>query len=264
MDSLFIAASGSGVQTVSLPEWLELASIVVGSLSGLLVAHERRFDLIGFIGLALICGLGGGLIRDIMMQRGGVYMIDSPFAIAASLVTSVIVFLFPRPVERFPRLLEWIDIFAVGLFAVMGADKALVYGLNPLSIVLMGTMTGVGGGMLRDVFLGEVPHIFKRSNWYALCAVAGSAAYYLCVVPLGLSKEWAVLACVLVTALLRRISLHYNLYSPADVDLGPAVKRGAQQVAESAVSRGKAEGSTLMGQFHNTESSRTRQSTRHK
>ena len=237
MDSLFIAASGSGVQTVSLPEWLELASIVVGSLSGLLVAHERRFDLIGFIGLALICGLGGGLIRDIMMQRGGVYMIDSPLAIAASLVTSVIVFLFPRPVERFPRLLEWIDIFAVGLFAVMGADKALVYELNPLSIVLMGTMTGVGGGMLRDVFLGDVPRIFQQSNFYAVCAVAGSAVYWAVASLVPGGKGIAVIAGVAVTVILRRLSLRFNVMLPVDVDFTPHVTSSVRDVVKHAAER---------------------------
>ena len=249
---------------VPVPLWLDLTAVVVGSFSGIFYARERKLDLVGFIALAIICGLGGGLVRDTIMQVNDVYMLQSNGPILVTVLTGVLGFLFPASIMTHPQAFDWVDIISVGLFAAAGTDKAIVYQLRITAVIFMGVITGVGGGMLRDVFLGEVPHIFKRSNWYALCAVAGSAAYYLCVVPLGLSKEWAVLACVLVTALLRRISLHYNLYSPADVDLGPAVKRGAQQVAESAVSRGKAEGSTLMGQFHNTESSRTRQSTRHK
>ena len=78
MDFLIASSASSGNAMVSLPEWLELASIFVGSMSGLLVARERKLDLVGFFGLALLCGLGGGLIRDMMMQRGGVYMLDSP------------------------------------------------------------------------------------------------------------------------------------------------------------------------------------------
>ena len=223
MESLL--AGTPGYQMVSLPEWLELASIVVGSMSGLLVARERKLDLVGYLGLALLCGLGGGLIRDMIMQRGGVYMIASPFAIGASLATAVVVFLFPQVFERFPRLIEWVDIFAVGLFAVMGTDKALVYGLNPLAAILMGTVTGIGGGMLRDVFLGEVPRIFQRSNFYAICAVAGAAAYWLLIELLSIDKGVAAVAGVVVTVALRRLSLHFGMMSPADIDLTPQVVR---------------------------------------
>ena len=138
--------------------------MVVGSASGIMVARRRHLDAVGFVGLALLCGLGGGLIRDIMMQRGGVYMLDSAFAIPASAATGIAAFLFPQPLDRAGRLLEWLDISAVALFALVGTDKALVNGLLPASCLLMGVMTGVGGGMLRDVFLGEVPHIFQRGG----------------------------------------------------------------------------------------------------
>ena len=225
MDSLAVSSAVANAQMVSLPDWLELASIIVGSMSGLLVARERRLDVVGFFGLALLCGLGGGLIRDMMMQRGGVYMLDSPFAIGVSLATGLIVFLFPRVFERFPRLLEWVDIIAVGLFAVMGTDKALVYSLNPFAAILMGTVTGIGGGMLRDVFLGEVPRIFQRSNFYAICAVAGSAAYLAIVVLFSADKSTAAVAGVCVTVALRRLSLHFDVKSPADVDLTSQVAR---------------------------------------
>lgn len=230
MDSLLLSSAQTGAQMVSLPEWLELASIVVGSMSGLLVAHERKLDVVGFLGLALLCGLGGGLIRDMMMQRGGVYMLDSPFAIGTSLATALVVFFFPKLFERFPRLLEWVDIIAVGLFAVMGADKAAVFGLNPLAAVLMGTVTGIGGGMLRDVFLGDVPKIFQRSNFYAICAVAGAAAYWVLVVPVPVDKTVAAVVGVAVTVALRRLSLHFDVMSPAEVDLTPAVARPIRAV----------------------------------
>lgn len=219
---------------VSLPTWVDLASVIVGSAGGVLVARARHLDAVGFVGLALLCGLGGGLVRDVMMQVGSVYMLDSPFAISASVATGLLGFLFPRLLDRVPNILEWLDIIAVALFALVGTDKALVYGLLPASCVLMGIMTGVGGGMLRDVFLGEVPRIFQRSNLYALCALAGSTVYYLTVVLLSVSKLWGAVLCVLVTIGLRRWSLHFNVKTPADVDLAPRVvapvRRAARRV----------------------------------
>jgi uncharacterized membrane protein YeiH len=217
-----------------MPVWLDLAAVVVGSFSGLFYARERKLDLIGHIGLAILCGLGGGLVRDTIMQVGDVYLLRSNWAIVVSISTGVLGFLFPATITAHPHLMEWVDIISVGLFAAAGTDKAIIYQLRPIPIIFMGVMTGVGGGMMRDVFLGEVPRIFRRSNWYALCAVAGAATYYLCVVPLALDKVWAAVLCVLVTVLLRRLSLRYNIYSPAEVDLGPGLKKAARGVAQAA------------------------------
>ena len=169
---------------VSLPAWLDLASVAVGGLTGALVARERKLDPIGFIGLSMLCGLGGGLVRDMAMQCGSVYMLDNPYAI--------------------------------------------VHGLLPISAILMGTLTGVGGGMLRDVFLGDVPRIFKPSNYYAICAVAGSCAYYALVMGVGANKYLAAFVLMAVTVGLRRWSLSVGATTPADVNLVPQLKRLAR------------------------------------
>ena len=216
---------------VSLPAWVDLMSVIVGSASGIAVARSRHLDAVGFVGLALLCGLGGGLIRDVMMQTGGVYMLDSAFAIPASAATGLLAFLFPHPLDRAGALLEWLDIAAVALFALVGCDKALVHDLLPASCVLMGVITGVGGGMLRDVFLGDVPRIFQRSNLYAVCALAGSATYWCAVVLGHVSKFWGAVLCVAVTIGLRRWSLRFNVQTPADVDLGPRVAEPMRRAA---------------------------------
>lgn len=227
---------------VSLPTWVDLASVIVGSAGGVAVARARHLDAVGFVGLALLCGLGGGLIRDVMMQVGSVYMLDSPFAIPASVATALVAFLFPQPLDRAGGLLEWLDIAAVALFALVGCDKALVHGLHLAACLLMGIMTGVGGGMLRDVFLGEVPRIFQRSNLYAVCALAGSAAYYAAVMGLSMSKLWAGLLCIAVTIGLRRWSLSFDVQTPADVDLGPRVSAPVRRAARLVrVTRRRAE-----------------------
>ena len=229
-----IASQSPTTTVVPVPVWLDLAAVVVGSLSGLLYARERRLDLIGYVALAILCGLGGGLVRDTIMQVGDVYLLSSRWAIAVSIATGIAGFLFPSQITAHPHLLAWVDIISVGLFAAAGTDKAIIHQLYPVPVVFMGTITGVGGGMLRDVFLGDVPHIFRRSNWYALCAVGGSLTYALCVVGLHLHKGWAAVVCVLVTVAMRQISLRFNLYSPADVDLSPAVRQTAGHIADIA------------------------------
>ena len=230
MPELFTTYSPE-LMAVSLPTWVDFASVVVGSIGGVLTARARHLDLVGFVGLALLCGLGGGLIRDIMMQVGSVYMLDSAFAIPASVATGVVGFLFPKLLDRTGGLIEWLDIVAVALFALVGTDKALVNGFLPASCLLMGIMTGVGGGMLRDVFLGDVPRIFQRSNLYAVCALAGSAAYWCLVAVFSLNKFWGAALCIAVTIGLRRWSLHFNVRTPTDVDLGPAVVAPVRRAA---------------------------------
>ena len=202
-----------------VPEWLDLMAVVVGALAGVLVAAERDLDLVGFIGMCLICALGGGLIRDVIMQVGDVYVLNSVWPILVSVITALLGFTFPHAVRHFPNLYEWVDMFSVALFVVAGASKAVAYGLHAPAVLLMGTLTGVGGGMLRDVVLGEIPQVFRRSNLYALCAVAGSFCFLWCSRTLRLEDTVSVVATVATVVLLRRISLRYDIKSPTGIGL---------------------------------------------
>lgn len=199
-----------------VPEWLDLSAVVVGALAGVLCAQERKLDLVGYIGMCLICALGGGLLRDAIMQVGNVYALSSRWAIPLCVITALVGFAFPRIVTRFPGLYEWVDVLSVALFVVAGTSKAMAYGLYASAVVLMGTITGIGGGMLRDVFLGEIPQVFRRSNLYALCAVAGSVCYFFCDSIGDLGQ--GVVAVVTVVSL-RRISLRFDILSPTEANL---------------------------------------------
>ena len=210
---------------IAIPMWIDLAAVVVGTFSGILYAHRRELDLVGYIGLAILCGLGGGLIRDTIMQVGDVYILRSPYPIAVSVIAAVGFFFLPHALVRHPNVFEWVDIVAVALFAAAGTDKAIVYELHGLAVVFMGTMTAVGGGMLRDVFLGDVPRIFLRSNLYATCAIAGSTAYLLVSRVLYLDKVFALIACMVVTIGLRRWSLRHDVYSLTDAELESHMER---------------------------------------
>lgn len=213
---------------VSIPLWIEMIAVVVASVSGVLTAREKKLDLVGAVCLAVTCSLGGGLLRDMTLQVGNVYILNQPLALPAAILTATVVFIIPSVVERQDRLIAILDIFSVGLYAATGADKALAYGFNPLIGITMGFFTGVGGGMLRDVFLGQTPYIFQRSNFYAVAAIAG-AAVYVAFDAAGMSHVTGVVACVAVTMGLRWISLHYNIMSPTEVDLAKMVPHGRRR-----------------------------------
>ena len=201
-----------------LPQWLDLAAVVVGAFAGVLVARERELDLVGYIGMCIICALGGGLLRDCIMQSGGVYAISDPWPIPLVVLTALIGFLAPEVLAYHPYLYEWIDMFSVALFVVAGTSKAIGAGLGSWATVLMGTITGVGGGMLRDVFLGEIPQVFRRSNYYALCATAGSLVYYVLAVVSQLDPRVAIVACISTVIIIRRASLRFDIVSPTGED----------------------------------------------
>lgn len=209
MDLIF-SPYGVDAAAIAMPSWLELSGVIVGAFAGILVARGRNLDPIGYVGLAILCGLGGGVLRDSILQAGTVYIIDDALALPIAVVMGLLVFMFPRTFMKAPNLVGWWDIFAVGLFTIAGADKTMVLGKLPAVIILMGTITGVGGGMLRDIFLGEVPRIFKKGNLYASCSVACATLYYFFVTIMYVRKPFAAGVSIAFCMLIRWLSVHYN------------------------------------------------------
>ena len=227
-----VAGGGVASQMVTVPIGFEMLAVVTASVTGALTAREQKLDLVGAICLAVLCSLGGGLLRDVTLQVGSVYILDQPLALPAAVITAAITFVIPSLLEKQDRLIAILDIFAVGLFAATGADKAYVYGFEPIVCVMMGFFTAVGGGMLRDICLGRTPYIFQRSNFYAVAAIGGAVSYVL-LADLDISHIIAVIVCVAVTMLLRFISLAYDIKSPTDMDIAEAVRRSRRSVRTS-------------------------------
>lgn len=215
------AASASVIasESVAIPLAFELLAVVVAAATGALTARENKLDLVGAIGLAVLVSLGGGLIRDVILQEGNVYILRQPLALPVAVATAAAVFTFPVMVEKPDRLVAVLDIFSVGLFAVMGADKTMLYGYPAITCVMMGFFTGVGGGLLRDVCLARVPYIFQRSNLYAIAAIAGALTYIVLVQCLDIWNIAAAVIGVAVTMAVRWWSIRYNIMSPTEVDL---------------------------------------------
>lgn len=215
------AASASVIasESVAIPLAFELLAVVVAAATGALTARENKLDLVGAIGLAVLVSLGGGLIRDVILQEGNVYILRQPLALPVAIATAAAVFTFPVMVEKPDRLVAILDIFSVGLFAVMGADKTMLYGYPAITCVMMGFFTAVGGGLLRDVCLARVPHIFQRSNLYAIAAIAGALTYIVLVQCLDIWNIAAAVIGVAVTMAVRWWSIRYNIMSPTEVDL---------------------------------------------
>jgi uncharacterized membrane protein YeiH len=152
---------------------LNLAGTFIFGISGGLAAVRARLDLFGVVVLAAVVGLAGGIVRDVLIGVPPATFRDWRYLAAAGAAGLVCFFAKPA-LERIHRGVLVFDAVGLGLFCVTGATKALDFGVGPLPAILLGAITGIGGGMLRDVLLREVPTVL-RSELYAVPALLGAA-----------------------------------------------------------------------------------------
>ncbi|HET8626884.1 MAG TPA: TRIC cation channel family protein [Thermomicrobiales bacterium] len=153
---------------------LDLAGTFVFALSGALAGVRHRLDLFGVLALAFVAGNAGGITRDVLLGATPPPAIADWRYIVVSFAAGLLTFRWQRLVARLRSPVLALDAAGLALFAVAGAQKALAFHLNPLAAALLGALTGVGGGMLRDVLVAEVPTVLT-AEVYAVAALAGAA-----------------------------------------------------------------------------------------
>jgi uncharacterized membrane protein YeiH len=169
--------AGAGVSEVF--RVLDLTGVFTNAVLGGVIARQEKLDPIGFGVLAVLSGLGGGLIRDVLLQHGPpVALTDSAYLLTA--IAGAIVSYAVRVRGRiWERIWPVVDALALGTWAAAGAQKTLAEGLGWLAAILLGTVTAVGGGAVRDVVLRRVPGILGGNTLYATCAILASAVLVL-------------------------------------------------------------------------------------
>lgn len=150
---------------------IDLLGVVVNGVLGGIVARQRRFDAVGFALLAIISALGGGMLRDTLLQAGTPVALVDPLYLSFALVGGTITFLLHLSGAWWNRLLLGADSLALGCWAATGTAKALTLGLDWLPAVLLGVTTAVGGGMIRDIAVGQVPTVFGGNTLQVVPAV---------------------------------------------------------------------------------------------
>jgi uncharacterized membrane protein YeiH len=190
---------------------LNLAGTFVFGISGGLAAVRARLDLLGVVVLAAVVGLAGGVIRDLLIGTPPATVRDWRYLAAAG-AAGLVCFFAGSILERAERSIMVFDAVGLSLFAVTGATKALQFGLGPVQAVLLGTLTGVGGGMLRDVLLREVPTVL-REGLYAVPALLGAAVLVVAEEAGSTSPIFPVLGAV-VCVVVRLVGLRYQVMLP--------------------------------------------------
>lgn len=152
---------------------LDLTGVFVFALSGGLLGVRKHLDIFGALVLAVTTGLGGGFVRDVLIGATPPAALQDWRYLLVPVVAGVLTFVFHPLFGRMERTVNIFDAAGLGLFCVTGAVKALNYGLGPVPAALMGLVTGIGGGMVRDLLAGRVPIVFS-SELYAIPALAGA------------------------------------------------------------------------------------------
>ncbi len=193
-------------------EVLDFAGVAVYAVSGALAAGRKQLDLLGVVVIASVTAIGGGTVRDLLLDRHPVFWIGQPsylyVIVAAALGTVAWARYLPIP----DRSLVIADALGLAFFTVSGAQIAEVRLLPGIVVILMGTLTGVAGGVLRDVLSAQIPMILRKGQIYATAAIAGTGVYLL--LQMAMPRPSAALAAMLAIAALRIAAIVWDLTLP--------------------------------------------------
>ncbi|MBO2449948.1 trimeric intracellular cation channel family protein [Actinomadura barringtoniae] len=198
---------------MDVPELLDLAGIFVFAVSGGLTAVRQRLDMVGMVVLAEITALGGGIVRDLVIGAVPPTAFTSVGYVLVPVAAAVLVFFWHPQVSRILPTVLLFDAAGLGLFCATGTAKALDFGLSPLHAVLLGVITAVGGGMLRDVLSGLIPSVLYDRQLYALPALLGAALVAVADVT-GWHGPGVTAGAALLAFVLRVSAMRYGWRTP--------------------------------------------------
>lgn len=192
---------------------LDLIGTFAFAISGAIAARQRRLDLFGILSIAFMVACGGGIVRDVCIGAIPPAGLSNWRYLAVSMLASMVAIFAYAPVRRLRRPVLFFDAIGLGLFAVAGAQKALSFGHGAELAILLGIVTAVGGGVMRDVVLARLPAILEREI-YATAALAGAGAQVLFAY-MHLTQWWAPWSATLLCVVIRLASLRFGWRLPA-------------------------------------------------
>jgi uncharacterized membrane protein YeiH len=192
--------------------WLDLLGTFVFGLSGAMLAVRHRLDAFGVAVLAVAAALAGGMLRDTALGAVPPAAFEDTRYLLAAIASAVCTFFGHRLIARLDKPVMVLDALGLGLFAVIGCRKALLFGLDPLPAITLGVLTAIGGGALRDLLAGEVPRVL-REEVYALAALV-AAVLVAAGAALGLPDSWTAAVGVAAAFLIRVVSVWRGWHAP--------------------------------------------------
>lgn len=207
------------VEPIALPLWIDLGAVAVGSVYGATLATSRKAPLVGVLLMGMLFGFGGSIIRDLLLNAPINPLTQGRYVPTAAL-SSIIGAVFGNQILKPRRVFYTLDALVIGMFVVIGAEKSLIYGMPLGSVIFIGTLTAVGGGILGDILTGQKPDIMTRGPWLASVALFGAIWFVIWYEQSFI--EFAELSTIAIVILIRGMSLWRGWDAPTPDDLKPS------------------------------------------
>jgi len=211
---------------------LDLIGAGVFAVSGALAAGRKHLDLLGVIVLGLVTAVGGGTIRDLLLDRHPIFWLVDPAYVVVIVVSALFTVAYVRWRPPPEAALLYVDALGLALFSMTGAQIAERAGLPAVAGIVLGTITGSAGGAVRDVLSAEIPLVLRRGNLYASAAILGTGVYFVLVMS-GAPREWATWSGMLIIAALRLASIRWGLQLPVFALEGDGVPTAQDRTSRS-------------------------------
>ena len=192
---------------------LELIGVMVFAISGALAAGRKHLDLLGVVVVAVVTAIGGGTLRDVLLDKHPVFWLHQPIYLEVILGSALLTILYTKFFRPPYKSLLVADALGLALFSISGAQIAEQANLPTIVIVLMGTITGTAGGVIRDILLADIPVIFRRGRIYATAAIVGILVY-LFLQLINVEQTLAAILGMVVVAALRFAAIIWGLMLP--------------------------------------------------
>ena len=190
---------------------LEMLGTLAFAISGIRLASAKRFDWFGAYVVGFTTAIGGGTLRDVMLSMTPFWMLDSIYLVVTAVALGIVIVL-GRYLIRLNNTFFIFDAIGLGLFTVVGIEKTLAAGFPLWVAVIMGTLTGAAGGVLRDILINEEPLIFRKEI-YALACVFGGVVFWACG-QMGITGAVLQITTAAAVIALRIVAVHYGLKLP--------------------------------------------------
>ncbi len=192
-------------------EILNILGIIAFSASGALKGLKHHLDIFGVVVLGIITAFGGGMMRDAMLNKVPAALLNETM-IYYAVGTAIVAYMLGRRVENFVFVIKFFDAIGLAVFTIVGAQIGIESKLGIFGVMIMGTLTGVAGGVIRDALVGEIPFVLKEEI-YAMFCVLGSAVYFLGL-KADVNKNILIYGIVLFISVARILAVKYDLHLP--------------------------------------------------
>lgn len=192
---------------------LDILATIAFAISGLLEALEKRMDTFGVFIIAFVTAVGGGTLRDVLIGETPVFWMNNLLVVYAIMVTTLIAVIFRKNLNYFRQSLLLFDTIGIGLYTVIGVQKGVMVGLQPIVCIALGTMSASFGGVIRDILCNEIPVIFKKEIYATACIVGG--VVYFVLDHFEVQSEWLIVISILTVIAIRLVAVAFKISLPS-------------------------------------------------